>query len=624
MAGDEEPIDVLCVDDDPDFVDIVAAQLRRADDAFSVTSRVGAAPALAYLEETEVDCIVSDYDMPDIDGLEFLQAVRAERPELPFLLFTGNGSESLVSDAVSAGVTDYMQKGGGTEQYRVLARRIRTAVERVRARSAVERTQARIEALFDAAPDAIMVSVDGTVAYANPEAAGLLGAAAADALVGEPVETFLGPASAESAIFEAVRDGRTAATTQRRLATADGGTVVASATYCNITWEGSDAVVAILQAADEDRRDRNLAALHEASRKLMAAENRETVAGIGVVAASEILGLDANAVHLVDDTGGLAPVAATAELRAIVDDLPTFQGEGSIAWRVYEGGEVTAVPDVREDPDLYNRETAVRSELYLPLGDHGVLIAASTIPGAFDQQDTAVGRVLAANMEAALEAVEQDEQLRERERELEARNDRLEQFASVVSHDLRNPLNVATGRLELLREADDSEHAAAIERALDRMEALIDDLLTLARAGETITETESVSLATAAEAAWETVETADAALVVGTDRTIRADASRLQQLLENLFRNAVEHAGPDVTVTVGDRDGGFYVADDGPGIPADERDRVFEDGYSTDDDGTGFGLAIVESIAEAHGWTVSLDGSADGGARFVFTGVEDA
>ena len=97
---------------------------------------------------------------------------------------------------------------------------------------------------------------------------------------------------------------------------------------------------------------------------------------------------------------------------------------------------------------------------------------------------------------------------------------------------------------------------------------------------------------------------------------------RLEQLLENLFRNAVDHAGEDVTVTVGDLDDEFYVADDGPGISDDERDRVFEDGYSTVEEGAGLGLAIVAGIAEAHGWSVTVTESEDGGARFEVTGVE--
>jgi signal transduction histidine kinase len=211
-----------------------------------------------------------------------------------------------------------------------------------------------------------------------------------------------------------------------------------------------------------------------------------------------------------------------------------------------------------------------------------------------------------------------------REREVEARNTRLEEFSSVVSHDLRNPLNVAQGRLELARETADTENLATAARALDRMDALVEDLLTLAREGRSVSETEPVSLPAVVRQCWGTVVTDAARLVVESERTIRADRSRLRELLENLLRNAVSHAGPDVTVTVGDlADGsGFYVADDGPGIPESERERAFESGYTTADDGTGLGLAIVREIAQAHGWTVSLTESEAGGMRIEFRGVE--
>ncbi|MFD1643993.1 sensor histidine kinase [Halohasta litorea] len=104
--------------------------------------------------------------------------------------------------------------------------------------------------------------------------------------------------------------------------------------------------------------------------------------------------------------------------------------------------------------------------------------------------------------------------------------------------------------------------------------------------------------------------------------TIEADDDRLGQLLENLFRNAIEHGGDEVTVTVGTMDDGFYVEDDGSGIPEDKRDSVFTAGYSTSEDGTGFGLSIVNQIAEAHGWDVGLTESKAGGARFDITGGE--
>lgn len=211
---------------------------------------------------------------------------------------------------------------------------------------------------------------------------------------------------------------------------------------------------------------------------------------------------------------------------------------------------------------------------------------------------------------------------KDRERRLQNRNERLEEFANIVSHDLRNPLYVAQARLQLVAEDCDSAHLADVATAHDRIETLIEDLLTLSRTDDELSGTERVDLARLSESCWQVVPTADATLVTETDSHLRADRNRLRQLLANLIRNAVEHAGENTTVTIGEVDTGFYVEDDGPGIPAEERTRVFEAGTSTTHDGTGFGLSIVQQVADAHDWQLRLTDGTHGGARFEITNVE--
>ena len=207
----------------------------------------------------------------------------------------------------------------------------------------------------------------------------------------------------------------------------------------------------------------------------------------------------------------------------------------------------------------------------------------------------------------------------ERERQLRQQNERLEEFASVISHDLRNPLNVAQGRAALLAEQAENDHLDTLRRALDRMEAIVEDTLTLARQGDTISETESISLTDLAGTCWATVDTADATIEIVDETTFEGDHDRLRHVFENLFRNAVQHGGPNVTVRVGsDDERQLYVEDDGPGIPVDKREEVFEPGHSSAHGGTGFGLTIIRRIVEAHGWELSVTDGTDGGARFVF------
>jgi signal transduction histidine kinase len=215
-----------------------------------------------------------------------------------------------------------------------------------------------------------------------------------------------------------------------------------------------------------------------------------------------------------------------------------------------------------------------------------------------------------------------EQELEATKQSLEQSNERLDQFASTVSHDLRNPLNVAQLRLDLAQTETESEHLVAVDEAHEQMESLIGDLLTLARQGDVIEEPDTVDLATVAETAWQNISTAEATLVVETAQAIHADSSRLQELLENLFRNAVEHGGEDVVVTIGAIADGFYVADDGPGVSVEQRDDVFNAGYSTVDDGTGLGLNIAQEIAGAHAWEICVTDSNSGGARFEITSVE--
>ncbi|WP_435362688.1 histidine kinase N-terminal 7TM domain-containing protein [Haloarchaeobius sp. DYHT-AS-18] len=227
-----------------------------------------------------------------------------------------------------------------------------------------------------------------------------------------------------------------------------------------------------------------------------------------------------------------------------------------------------------------------------------------------------------------------------RERELVRTNERLDEFASLVSHDLRNPLNVAEGHLGLAIETGSEDSLHVVREEHERMRDIIDDVLALARDGKAVTDPAPVSIREVARDAWTNVDTGDAGFVAEDDLTIPADRTRLLALFENLFRNSVEHgvrrttgeagdsvehgaqraAGEALTVTVSRCGAGFAVADDGPGIPVDAHEEVFASGYTTSASGTGFGLAIVQSIADAHGWAVRLDPDADG-ARFQFDTV---
>ncbi|MGM0399453.1 MAG: ATP-binding protein [Halobacteriota archaeon] len=205
-----------------------------------------------------------------------------------------------------------------------------------------------------------------------------------------------------------------------------------------------------------------------------------------------------------------------------------------------------------------------------------------------------------------------------RERELQTKVDQLDQFVSMITHDIRNPLTVAKANLELYEQTQNGDRLERVDEALDRIDELTTDLVALARDGDDSIDVRSVQLDAVATRAWEAVDTRDARLET-VPAEIDADASMLQTAFENLFKNAVGHGGSDVTIRVVPTGAGFFVEDTGSGISPDLREQVMEHGFTTGYSGTGTGLTIVQRIADEHGWCVDLAESPEGGARFEFS-----
>ncbi|WP_423999496.1 PAS domain S-box protein [Haloarcula salina] len=840
MSSHGGEIRVLHVDDDPDLGDLVALHLERVHEDLTVYTERRAVDGLERLSAEPFDCVVSDHDMPGMGGLEFLRAVRDDHGDLPFILFTGKGNEEIASDAISAGVTEYLQKGIGTDQYTVLANRIERAVGERRAKTALEESERMLSTLISNLPGMVYRArneADWPMEFVSDGAAelvgyrseaiergevswgGLIDESDADRLwqtvqtcikAGEPFEVsyqvetadgetrwmwergrvvdetddgvellegFITDVTArkerereltaerefseklinaiDDAFYLVGTDGslirwndvvnEVTGYTDEELASIDVWDLVAESHHDEIgraiertlavghgsvevplvTADGDKLLYEFRGSAIDDRNGETIGVagigrdITERKRREQKRKQYETlVENVGdpmyVLDPDSTIRManEAMADHLGydrDDIVGSPPnrfmpdedvQRGTDLIRDLVRDdertwgsfeMRTVDADGTI--RINEdkvaplfdddGAFVGSVGVLRETTERKEREReleryetiieAVGDPVYT-LDDEGVFtyvneaiedmtghepdaLVGAHISTVMSDEDIARGNELIREMlsDADRRNVTFETELVDDAgdstpveihmallpapagefagtagvirdiSERKARERQLAEFASVVSHDLRNPLNVADGRISLARETGDLSHLDAAASATDRMSELIDDLLSLARQGATVGETSAVDVAAAASQAWGDVDTGEATLSKSGSVTVEADPARLRELFENLFRNAVEHGGsggetPDpLVITVGRTDDGFYVADDGVGIPPSERCQVFERGYTTSERGTGFGLAIVREIAEAHGWSVDLAESEAGGARFAFT-----
>ncbi|MGM0605700.1 MAG: PAS domain-containing sensor histidine kinase [Halobacteriota archaeon] len=497
-----------------------------------------------------------------------------------------------------------------------------------------EKRREQYESLVETVGDPMYVlDANGVVQEVNHAMETLLGRPRDD-IVGRHPRAFMPKDSVRRGVelIEAILadPDRETTTFELDVERADGSTIECADTLAVVTDETGNfrgSVGVVRDVTERKRYERTFAALQRTTRDFLTASTVEETIEIAVTAAESVLELPLATVHRYDpETDTLRPTVLTDEFLTLYNttyERFTFdRGEG-LTGGAFADGESRAYEDIRSEPALARENPKVRSVMLFPLSDHGLLFLGSMEVDAFDHVDQYFAEILAATTEAALDRAVRHDELQSREVRLERQNDRLESFASVVSHDLRNPLNVAEGYLDLAKtDGDDAiEHIERAEAALDRIGTLIDDLLSLAREGKRVDDPVPVDLDAIVHEAWDTVADDPATLVVNSVPDVAGDRSRLRQLFENLFVNAVEHGPSDVTVTVGtyEEEGtvaGLYVADDGPGIDPEIADSVFEWGFTTDTTGTGFGLAIVAEIAEAHGWDVDL--VAEDGARFEF------
>ncbi|MCU4719273.1 hybrid sensor histidine kinase/response regulator [Halapricum hydrolyticum] len=614
---------------DPDGrIDSVIETLREYPDPIEVQSVPSVADAVETARAERVDLLVvlgaleAEHE-PAIDGIDAYERARESLPETPVAVYDYNWDNERLKDAIERGIDTIK---GVPEAPELVYRQLRSAA----GMEVDPRTDSELlESLFEYYPHQLFLKDDvGRFEGASAATAREYDLARSE-IVGLTDYDILDPETARQTYEEEqalLASGEPEIERIEHYVDDQGRDRWVSITKAPRYDEEGEPIGIVGSSRDvteEKRKEYMVREVHAATEHLVRMESKAEIGRAAMGLTEDIPVVSRIQVVLSDDaTGELEPLSIDdgdslfETYRDRFEDVVETRQPRYLTTGGQAAGEFTDERDI--------------SIAILPLDDHGALGFAADAD-TFTEFGIDLANILASSLEAALDRAG-------RERELEEQNDRLEEFASIVSHDLRNPLNVASASAELLAEETDSEHVDRIENALERMERLIEALLTLARRGQVVGETEPVALEAVASDAWQVVDAPRATLTVDSTGTVVADRDRLVEALENLFRNAVEHGtGPDsqapddavegradTTVRVGIRgDGnGFYVADGGDGIDPDIRERVFEMGYSQSPDGTGYGLYIVSTIAQAHGWSVEITDSKSGGARFDFTGVE--
>ncbi len=367
-----------------------------------------------------------------------------------------------------------------------------------------------------------------------------------------------------------------------------------------------------IAAIRRKEREQTLTSLQESTRELLNTETQQEIGDIIVKTLTDDSALADALVYCFDDTANrLEPVSSSFRAESTTQLEPITAGADSPVWTTFTESEPRMIDSAVPTDDSNGRLTMV-----VPLGDYGVLSVTAAEQATFDAERQHLVKLVGATAEAALQRTD-------RERRLQNQNDRLDSFASLLAHELRNPVHIGQIYCHELPADAAPEVVSYITEAFDRIEDVIDVLLVLTQGGNATGTSEPLSLAATAREAWDEVDATEATLNVEIEQTIQVDETYIHHLFRNLFENAVEHGGNDVTVTVGDLPDGFYVADDGVGIPAEDREAVFKQGYTTamEQGGTGLGLAFVKELAEVYGWEYRVTESDAGGARIEFTNV---
>jgi CheY-like chemotaxis protein len=614
-------ITVLLVDGDEQSLGLAAKNLEK--EGFQVFRASDCQKALEILESKEIECIVTEYELPDKEGLEVCRGFRRRFSDIPLILFAEYRDEGFIHEAFENGADDYVSKDLENHKFSILGEKIRSKANNsesgFNSQLASEldiNERDFLRKVIDVLPLGVAVrDAENHVVMAN-EYIGQEGEESLDKIVGEPLEnTPLTKRTIEmikKSDQKAIEKGRPIKTEEILEEENQERFIEATKIPFNAEEGENPHIAAVFRDITfRKRKEKSLEKVIETNKKMSRANTKERVWKVAAEAMSQIFDLPLSAaLELENDV--FKPVQANHNLKEEFGKVPSLEAKNSLAGKVFESGQSKLVED-SETLKEYNPETKIKAEVIIPVGDHGILMSGTKQERDFDQVDFYIADWFGSSVKASVDRVEREKMLSRRDEKLERQSQQIEQFVEMFSHDLRNPLNIAKGYLDMLE--DGSDEIKEVEDALDRMGEIIQTLLEMAKHTGKLQKQE-LELEEMAEESWSHEYLDRASISIEEGRKLTANKQQFQYMLENLFSNSIKRSQAEISIEVGKTPDGFYMKDDGPKIPDKDKKRIFEFGYSSDH--PGLSLAIVERIAGFQGWDVELNDSEEGGARFEF------
>jgi CheY-like chemotaxis protein len=630
-------IRVLLVDDDQDLLTIAEKFLTQHEEDFRVTAVRSAQKAIERLTTDDFDAIVVDYQMPKINGLQFLENLRKEGNQIPFIIFTGRGREEVAMQALNLGADFYVKKGGdATSAYGELAHKIRQVVDFRRTEAALLRSEERYRQTFEAIPDPAYIwerQTDGIIMTQANQAAIALTRGVILEIVGERLDLLSSDEELISQFKRAGMDSREIyANVNHTLDTGEGiheeiqyllQTGEARSLSVNYSTAGGERVLVITkditdlkgekkpQTGSDNIHFAERKKAEEALQRRIEAEKLLTTISTGFINLTseeidtgitytlELLGefvaADFFSLFLLSDSGKEFSCTHTWQAEGIGSFQDSWQNLKieNYPWITdqFDRQRIILVPSV--SAMLQERGSAENLEAFKSISTLGVrnfvlapLIRGSMLTGflgfasldedkVWQEEDIVLLRMVGETFANALERRKSEELLRRQREELS-------EFAHAMAHDLRNYTLAIQGYADLLKKDHSKAYAEKIENLAIGMQELLRRSVSLADAGLIAEKTDEVNLNVLVKTVADAIIPIWIALIKDDRPTVSGDQQKLSEVFQNLFENAVTHGNPE------------------------NRSKFFTRRFTTKEDGGGLGLEIIQKVISAHGWDIKL------------------